>query len=119
MNTTEQALEATKFRDFLQAEIERRGMSVRQFAELCDVSHSVIVRATQEGDPHIPSLPILAQIANAINVNLMTIITMIYPDASQISSDAWLLAQQIDKLPDADRRYISNAIVGALMKVQK
>jgi hypothetical protein len=44
------------------------------------------------------------KVAKSLNINLVTIISMIYPDSSEISGSAWLLAQQIDKLPEADAR---------------
>jgi transcriptional regulator with XRE-family HTH domain len=107
------------FREFINTEMRSRDMSIRQFAQFVGVDHSTLVRLLDEKHNRTPSLEVMANISKATGVNLMTMISLLFPDASEISGEAWLIAQQVDRLPEAERRMITDSIVGALLRHKK
>src|SRR5436853_408114 len=92
---------------FIQEEIKRRDMTIRQFATLVTVNHSIIgkfryhgIRETYNKKPiGEPSLAFLAKLAKATSVDLCTLIALVYPDATIADARAGLLASRIAQLP--------------------
>lgn len=90
--------------EFLQDQIRKRGLTLREFAKMCDVTHSVISKALSEKDPTTPRVETLAKIASATGVDLFTLVALIAPDATDIDVDARIYANEIVSLPRDKRR---------------
>lgn len=103
-------------RDFLQDQMRKRGMSARQFAELCGVSNTVISRAISKTKPTTPDITTLDKIARAIGVDVFSLIRLVIPDADDMDIEARITAQEIVRLPADERRFIMAFIRGAIAK---
>lgn len=64
----------SEFKEFLQDEITRRGMSARQFAEFLDVAPSTVSRCIDEKNPSLPGLDFLLKIARATGVSITSLV---------------------------------------------
>lgn len=109
----------SEFKKFLQDEIERRGMSARQFAEFVDVAPSTVSRCIDEKNPQIPGLEFLIKLATATGVSITSLVAMAYPDltvTTRPSPSAQILAQQIEQLPATTQEVILAIIRGTRIK---
>lgn len=103
-------------RTFILEEMRARDMSARQFAEFVGVSHTTINKFTDErSSDQTPSLGFLVRLAEATNTDLIALIELVFPGASemQLSPAAKVLAQRIESLPDEIRIVVESIIRGA------
>lgn len=105
----------TTLRDFLRDQMQKRGMSARQFAELCGVSNTAISRAISD-KPTTPTIETLGKIAAAIGVDVFSLVALVIPSASDIDAEARLAAQEIRRLPPDERKHIMTYIRGAMLQ---
>lgn len=119
MNVIKSVEKTKTLRDFLNEEMHRRNLSIREFATMADLSHTVISRAVDETDPKVPSYQSLLKIARATGVDAVTIIKLTEDNVPDIDVEARILAQQINRLAPDDRRHIMATIRGHLQEVDK
>lgn len=107
--------------DFILLEIERRGMSAREFAELIDVSHTTINRFLNYGITNEyngkpvgePRLDFLVKLARATGVDIRTIVSLVVPkEILDDDVEARILAEQIKQLPLEARQVLDRYILG-------
>jgi len=106
----------SEFKKFLLDEINRRGMSARQFAEFVDVAPSTVSRCVDERDPQVPGIDFLIKIAKATGLSITSLVALAYPDVTletRPSALSQLRAQQIEQLPDAVQEVVSAIIRGS------
>lgn len=99
----------SEFKQFLQDEMTRRGMSARQFSEFLDVAPSTVTRCIDEKNPATPGLDFLLKVARATGVSITSLVAMAYPDltiTTRPSPSAQILAQQIEQLPEATQEVV-------------
>lgn len=110
----------SEFKKYLQDEIERRGMSARQFAEFVDVAPSTVTRCIDEKNPVIPGLDFLVKLSKATGTSITSLVGIAYPDltlTTRPSATAQIMAQQIEQLPEATQEVILAIIRGTRIKV--
>ena len=93
----------TTLGDFIKSEIEKRGMSAREFATLVGVAPSTITTYLSGQGKTEPTLSFLHKLAKQTDTPLGTIIAFAYPDVagelSTLPPETVLLAIRISKLP--------------------
>lgn len=97
------------FQKFLDTEMQKREMSMRQFAEFIDVAATTVTRMMDQAEPKKPGLDVLIKISKATHVSLPALVAMAYPDVSEatkLSASAQVLAQQIEELPDRTKEIV-------------
>lgn len=107
---------------FIQDEMKRREMSMREFAKLVGVSHKIIGKFRNHGiNPTYnkrpvgePSLDFLAKLAKATATDLCTLVALIHNDATVADPRAGLMAARIAKLPP-DKLQIFDAFLKGLL----
>ena len=104
-----------EFQKFLYAEMKRRDMSMRQFAELISVAPTVISRLLDQNSPTKPSVETLAKLAKATSIGIRFIIGLVAPDGIQnVSGDSMTLLAQINRLPKDKQAVILQVIESML-----
>lgn len=102
-------------RDFVQAEMNNRHMSAREFARFVGVTHGTINNVLSFSDEHEPSLKFLIKLAQATNVDVCALIHLIYPDTERtVSGYSSLLANRIAELPPQTIEFIERMIMVSL-----
>lgn len=111
---------------FILAEMQKRNMSARAFAELIGVDHSQVNKFLNHGIKESyagravgdPSLDFLAKLSQATGVSVYTLIGLVMPNLADVNVDAEAraLADQIRRLPPESRRLIDAFIYAALMQ---
>jgi transcriptional regulator with XRE-family HTH domain len=112
------------FGGFLNYEMRRRGMSQREFADFCSVSHGFIARHMNHGikptyggapvgDPDLKSL---VSIARATGFSVCALIRLVIPDApldeSNFAPETVALAQRISELSPDQRLRADQYLMG-------
>jgi transcriptional regulator with XRE-family HTH domain len=105
----------TSLGDFLDQEIHKRKMSVREFADLVGVTHPTIIKFREHGKKDVgnPSIEFLIKLAQATNTSLIALLAMSFPDAVpllDVDADTLILSQRIQKLPDHIRQAINDLL---------
>jgi len=109
------------FTQFLNDEMRRRDLSARKFADFIGVNHAIINKfANAEPSEEIgyPSIHTLRKLSAATGASLLTLISLVFPDADHVETDldARLLAEQITQLSAEDRSVAEGFINDALSK---
>jgi transcriptional regulator with XRE-family HTH domain len=106
-----------ELKDFIRNQMQAMNLSVRDFAKMCGVSHSTIVRLISE-DPEKridrPDLQSIIKIANATRTDLYSVLQMAYPEEmqqDQLSPQARIIAQGIERLPEKEKKAIQRLII--------
>lgn len=96
-------------RDFVLAEIDRRHMSVREFARLVGVANVSIAAVINPGNRAVksPSIDFILKLAKATNTNALILLVLAYPEikphfealTGRSASDT-LHLEQINRLAD-------------------
>jgi biotin operon repressor len=106
----------TAFADFLRLEAKRRDLdSQRAIARWLGMS-STVTWQVLDGQRE-PGLDFLLAAHRATGVNLSTLVNMAYPgtlNPAELSADAALLAQQIERLPPEVRDVVRAIIRGSV-----
>lgn len=86
---------------FLKAEIEKRRISIREFARRADISHSTISDHLN-GIAGEPTLDFLRRVSTYTGIDICTLISLIIPGSAQSgpSPETIVLAKQLQQLPD-------------------
>lgn len=75
-------MEVNLLREFLKQERQKRGMSLRNFADMIGISHSYLSRLesgvdARSGNKVSPTLDIMIQIANALDISIIDLLRAI------------------------------------------
>lgn len=113
--------------EFILDEIRNRHTSARDFADLVGVSHTVINKFMNHGleDSYAgkpigdPSLEFLVKLAKATQVDVRTLITLVYPEIGEVDPSNLILAERINNLPKDQKALIDNFLIGAAVKNNK
>jgi transcriptional regulator with XRE-family HTH domain len=105
----------TSLGDFIDQELHKRQMSVREFAEFVGVTHPTIIKFREHGKKDVgsPSIEFLIKLAQATNTSLVALLAMAFPDAApllQVDPPTLILSQRIQKLPDHIRQAIDDLL---------
>lgn len=75
--------------DFLLREIDRRGMSIREFARFVGLSHQVVSKFLEYGkkDVGYPSMEFVIKLAKALDKNVGDILVLIDPTLESIGTN--------------------------------
>ena len=105
-------------KEFIEQEMRRREMTMRQFAEFIGVSHATISRTLSPQEPTEPSIDVLVKLAKATGVSVSSLIALVRPDADDININprARVLAERIANLPDTKREIAETYLLGILLK---
>lgn len=73
------------FRTFLKSELDRRKVSLREFATQVSVSHTTIQRFVDENPSklYIPTLEFLDKLSTATGVSLNTLLAICFPETAR------------------------------------
>lgn len=106
------------FAEFLQQEMRRRDLSVRQFAEVIGIDHSTLSKLMRFEKPPTPSTETLIAVSKATGVSLTTLIALAFPDLKniEVTANVLMLAERIERLPPDKRDLIDSLIMGMLLK---
>lgn len=113
--------------EFILDEIKTRQMTAREFANYVGVTHSAINKFLNHGLSNIyagkpvgnPSLDFFVKLARATNVDVRTLITLVYPELSNVDPSDLILAERISNLPEDQKAIIDNFLMGATLKNSK
>ncbi len=105
----------TSLGDFIDQELHKRQMSVREFAEFVGVTHPTIIKFREHGKKDVgsPSIEFLIKLAQATNTSLVALLAMAFPDAAPllaIDPATFILSQRIQKLPPHIRQAIDDLL---------
>jgi transcriptional regulator with XRE-family HTH domain len=100
---------------FIDQEIRKRQMSVREFAEFVGVTHPTIMKFREHGTKDVgnPSMEFLIKLAQKTNTNLVALLALAFPDAApllNIDPDTLILSQRIQRLPAHIRQAIDDLL---------
>jgi len=99
---------------FIEEERTKRGMSIRAFAEMCDVSHTQVTNILN-GKAQ-PGLDFLFKLAAGTGTDMSIIIGLIFPDMEETRPEVKLLIARINQLPPDDFRLVEALIYGLALK---
>lgn len=99
------------FRGFLKGELERRKMSVTEFAMLVKVSHTTILRfiADKPAKVYIPTVELLDKLSVATGVSLNTLLAVCFPETArklEIDPDVAIICDIVSRLPVTTRQAV-------------
>lgn len=85
--------------EFIHAEMQKRGMSAREFAELCDIATGTM-SALANGKNIKPTLVTLSKLAKTTGADLIALIELVYPGVVHTTypPDILLLARELADL---------------------
>lgn len=105
----------TKLAEFIQDYINQHGMSRRGLAEKMDVQHRTLNHYLNTDSS--PTLYFLIRLSSATGYDLLTLVALVAPDhVHHASAENMLLAEDLDKLPEARRSIIVELIRGGVNK---
>lgn len=106
------------FGNFLLAEMNKRNMSAREFSRFIGVSHATINKFLDYGvkDVGDPSVEFLFKLAEATNTHIGTVMALLRPGIEPIDPEALALAQQLQQLPESERKTVYKMLRGVLIE---
>jgi transcriptional regulator with XRE-family HTH domain len=106
---------------FILAEMQRHGMSAREFARFVGVSHATINRLvdTRSPDAGQPSVEFIGKLAVATQTPLATLIALVLPHVADptdelLDTETLLMARQFQALSEAERKTVLAMMRGLL-----
>jgi len=99
------------FRAFLRAEMERRRLSIREFAAQVKVSHTTIQRFVDENPAklYVPTLDFLDKLSIATGASLNTLLAICFPESArklEIDPEVAIICDMAARLPIATRQAV-------------
>jgi len=101
-----------KFNEFIELEIKKRDMSIREFSKFVGISHSAVSKYLSNPEEKNISIEFLVRIAEATNTDLASIVGMVYPERTTINAEARILAERIAQLPPNQYEMIESLLLG-------
>ena len=102
--------------EFIETEMKKRGMSLREFAKLTDISPSAISKYLNSASERNVSIEFLVKLSRGTGIDLASIIAIVYPDDTEIDAQARIWGQRIAELSEEDQDAIDSFILGLRMK---
>lgn len=103
--------------NFVTEQMAQRKMGLRQFAELCNVSHSTLHRMIYEAETYKPTFEIVARIARGTHTDIRTLAAILAPDVVLgANANALLLAERISRLSPDAQKIIDSFLIGEAFK---
>lgn len=101
--------------DFLQAERQRRGWGVREFAAAAGLDHSTLSRLLRGTGP-TPTLDTLVNLSRTLNVSVVVLLKLALPDVPGVeaSADTLVMAERFQQLTP-DQRAVVDALLRGLL----
>lgn len=89
--------------EYIEGYIRDQGLTVREFAQKCGLSHTAVNRILHNNSAYRPNVISLYKIAEATGINLVTLIKMSYPEefekVEEEPSTVEQLAEAFEKAP--------------------
>lgn len=86
--------------DFVNEEMARRKITMREFARITGVSHSTLSRIINEGEAYQPTWDVVVRLAKSTHTDIRTLAAIIAPDAvTGQDARSFILAERIGRLP--------------------
>jgi transcriptional regulator with XRE-family HTH domain len=104
-----------KFREIIKQHLKEKQKSMRQFASEIGATHATISLWLKEDSRPKPDTQLMINIAQVIGLDLMTVVTAAYPDATGIDIDTMVIAGKIKQLPPDKRRFVEDLVAGMLL----
>jgi len=104
---------------FIESEMKKRGMSLREFAKLIDISPSAISKYLNSASERGVSIDFMVKLARGTNTDLSSIVAMVYPDDTTINPQARILAERIINLPPDKRQMVESLLLGMSLQSDK
>jgi transcriptional regulator with XRE-family HTH domain len=105
--------------DFINDEVKKRNMSLREFAESIGTAASTITRAVGDNPPQ-PGIDFLIKLSRGTGVSLMSLIKMAFPEAEShlVVPDVQskLIADRITRLDQQDRMMVESLLLSLVEK---
>lgn len=98
--------------NFIEDEMKKRDMSIREFSKLIGLSHSTISKFLNNPDTRNVSIEFLVKLAEGTNTDLASIVAMVYPEHTSINAQSRILAERIAQLPPAQYEMIESLLLG-------
>lgn len=99
---------------FIENEIQMRDMSIRAFAELCDISAGQMANVLNGN--RSPGLIFLEKLATGTNTPISDLVRLIFPEPESISPEISILSKRIAALNPDDRKVVETVILGLALK---
>jgi transcriptional regulator with XRE-family HTH domain len=104
-------MEHHAFRTFLKSEMERRNVSIREFASLVKVSHTTIQRFVDDKSTkrYVPTLDFLDKLAAATGVSLNTLLAICFPETARtidVDPDVAMICDLVSHLSLSTRQTV-------------
>jgi transcriptional regulator with XRE-family HTH domain len=102
--------------NFILMEIEKRGMSAREFAKFVGVSHTSVNKFLDYGkeDVGYPSVDFILRLAKATNKDVGEIMKLIDPDVPtddpELDPQVKIIAERIQRLGERERRMVEKFV---------
>lgn len=101
----------TKLVKFIEDYIDQQGISRRALAEKMGVQHRTLNHYLNSDI--VPTLYFLIRLSSATGYDLLTLVALVAPDnVHHASADDMLLAQDINKMPEARRAVVVELVRG-------
>lgn len=110
----------SNLKEFILGEMKRRSMSAREFAKFVGVTHTTINDLVSKD--RIPGIDFLSKLSDATKTDLASLIYLTFPDTAsrnELSTDARILAQRIEQLPEPVRDAVKAMILGQTWRIDK
>ncbi|GEM_PF-4203641 len=104
--------------EFINSEIKKRSMSMREFAKYIGVAPSTISQFLSNDERKV-SIDFLVKLSEGTNTDLATIVAMVYPERTGIDAETRILAERIAQLPPEQYKVIETLLRGFDVELPK
>jgi transcriptional regulator with XRE-family HTH domain len=101
-----------EFNDFIELEMKKRDMSIREFSRFVGLSHSAVSKYLNNPQEKNISIEFMVRVARATDTDLTSIVAMVYPEQTTINPEVQILAERIAQLPPEKRKMIDSLLLG-------
>lgn len=101
-----------KFNEFIELEMKKRDMSIREFSRFVGLSHSAVSKYLNNPQEKNISIEFMVKVSEGTNTDLTSIVAMVYPEQTTINPEVQILAERIAKLPPEKRQMVDSLLLG-------
>lgn len=101
---------------FVNEEMNRREMSIRQFAELLGYTHPTISKIIDTKDPKKPSLEFLIKLAEVTHADIRDLVAMVAPEVAGESAEVAALSARFRRLSKEQQEIVDRLLTGSVFK---
>lgn len=104
--------------DWLNEEIQKRHMSIREFSRASGVGHTTLNRmlAPDTAEVEYPSMDTLVKLSRFTKLDLCTLVAMVSPEDTEIDAEARIIAERIAQLSPDKQAIVDAYILGIALK---